>query len=130
MIRILLTAICLSCLFLPVNLAAEPNIQFKEPNLHDARPNIQDKDERPQLQNMLGEYRAEGFKVVGPVQYLGKDHDSIKLYGHRPVSYRFLDVLDKNGKASDIKELDYAFVLSRGRYVVLIRIERGGHDNI
>jgi len=112
MIRILLTAICLSCLFLPVNLAAEPIVR--------------DPEEATQLRMTLNEYRNEGYEWYGPLQYLGRSQGKVEFYRHRPISYRTLDMKDEKGDRAYIKEYEFVYALSKHGHVVLIRVDRDG----
>ncbi|MCF8111453.1 MAG: hypothetical protein K9J85_08185 [Desulfobacteraceae bacterium] len=82
-----------------------------------------------ELQVTLKEYKDEGYKWMGPVQYLGKTIGKIKLYRNNPVSYRVLDTIDETGEQCSVKKYDFVYVLSKQGHVVLICLDREGRDN-
>lgn len=113
--RLSLISVLLFCLVLPAGLLALENSR--------------DEEELSELQITLNEYREEGYNWLGPVQYLGKTSEKIRLYRNKPVSYRILDTIDESGDISTIKKYDFVHVLSKQGHVVLIRLDREGENN-
>lgn len=113
--RIIFLLLLLCCMPLPAALASGQELV---------------ENENSPLQEMLDEYRDEGYKILGPVQYLGRDTDNIKLFRHGPVSYRIMDMMDENGNRCYLERRDFVYVLSKDGHVVLIRLDRGDRDNV
>ena len=86
-------------------------------------------DEPSQLQLTLNNYKANGFEMLGPVQYLGKSGKKIKLYKHPPVSYGALKVADEADRPCRLDKHDFVYVLSKDAQVILIRVDREDRDN-
>lgn len=86
-------------------------------------------DEPSQLQLTLNNYKANGFEMLGPVQYLGKTGKKIKLYKNPPVSYGALKVADEADRPCRLDIQDFVYVLSKDAQVILIRVDREDRDN-
>jgi len=114
--RFLATALVLACLMAAPNLFAEP----EGPN---------GSREMPETEILINEFRAEGYRVLGPVQYLGKTLRKIKLYNHGTLAYKKLDVMDQRGEHYYVNKYDFVYVLSKDGHLVLIHVEREGGDN-
>ncbi|WP_020585807.1 hypothetical protein [Desulfobacter curvatus] len=46
----------------------------------------------------LARYKAEGYSVIGPVQYLGKTKTKIFFYNQPSVSYKILRMIKPDGR--------------------------------
>jgi hypothetical protein len=66
---------------------------------------------------------------LGPIQYLGKTSGKIKLYNHGPIAYKDLDVMDQAGEEDLVNKYDFVYVLSKDGHLILIRLDKGNHDN-
>lgn len=86
------------------------------------KPDIE-KQEQTQVQIVLNKYNAEGYSVLGPVQYLGRSFRTIKLYRHDPVKYSGLEIIAEDGARTEVQKYDRVYVLSKGKQVVLVRLE-------
>ncbi len=98
------------CLLAPVSLMAG-----------DLNP---DQDVASPIIITLTEYRELGYKVLGPIQFLGKGDGQIKLYRNEPVSYKRLDVINEFGEAWLVRKYNFVYVLSKDNHVVLIRLDK------
>ena len=110
--RLIFTVLFLLCLLIPASVTAEQGPQ--------------DQEEMSRMQMTLREYRQDGYEMLGPMQYLGRSTDKIKLYKHDPVSYRILDTVDETGEMCSLKKHDFVYVLSKHGHVVLIRLDKHG----
>ena len=113
--RILYTALFLICLLAPVILPAEQSPA--------------DSEEMTEIEVLLNQYKEAGYKVLGPIQYLGKTSSSIEVYRHGKVSYNELDIIDKHGEKAFLKKNDIVYVLSKKGQVILIHLDMEEQNN-
>jgi len=100
------------------------------PTSHVIGDNIQEQDELSQLQLTLNEYREDGYDVLGPVQFLGRNGNKVELFQHNPISYRTLDMIDETGDRYYLEKYEFVYVLSKLGNVVLVHVDREVPDNV
>lgn len=91
---------------------------------------VRNKGEMTPLKTTLNTYREEGYTVLGPVQFLGRNSSNIQLYRRAPVPYRMMDVIGETGDKCYVNRHDFVYVLSRRGHVVLVRIDREDRDDV
>lgn len=72
----------------------------------------------------LARYKAEGYSVIGPVQYLGKTETEIFFYRRSSISYKKLQMLKPDDVATTVKRKQFVYALSKNGKVVLIQIDK------
>jgi len=105
----------LLCLLL---LPAKPGVAEDVPGGKDVSP----------MRVMLNEYRQEKYSILGPVQYLGRDTETIDVFRYGRIPYRILDMKGESGGRCYLKESDYVYVASKDGHVVLLCVSREGRN--
>lgn len=113
--QVIFIVLFLSCLLVSASLYAEDRIP--------------EQDGLPQIQNLLNDYKNNGYKVLGPLQYLGKTPEKVQLYRNASVPYEELNIIDKKGEQYFLRKNDFVYVLSKNSHVVLIHVDREGGKN-
>jgi hypothetical protein len=72
----------------------------------------------------LAQYKAEGYSVIGPVQYLGKTKTEVFFYRQLAITYKKLRMIKPEGVAITVKREQFVYALSKNDKVVLIRINK------
>lgn len=105
----LLATLIAFCFIIPVNLNAE--------------------NQNPIL-TKLNQYKEQGYKVTGPVQYLGRDNKSIKFYNKDTVSYSTLDIINETGISWLVVKYDFVYLISKNKHIVLLYLRKEGGNNV
>lgn len=93
---------------------------------------LDNNEEMSATQKILSNYREQGYDILGPIKYLGKTNNKIKLYRYPPLSYQHLDMKNVHGERSYVEKNSYVYALSKDGHVVLIRLDwvEGGEPNV
>lgn len=89
----------------------------------------QDPDQLSPMAITLQGYRAEGYTVIGPVQYLDRTKGFISFYRQSPVAYTRLRVINAIGIPTSIKRGDFVYLLSKKGRIILIRLKQKENKN-
>ena len=108
--RFMLHLLLVICLLFPVGISAGTKVS--------------DKDAADPIVITLEKYKADGYSIIGPVQYLDRSKGKIILYRHPPVAYTHLRVTNEMGRVRSVKKGQFVYVLSKKGRVILIRLNK------
>ena len=77
---------------------------------------------------VLDEYRKEKYRVLGPVQYLGREAGTIELFRYGRIPYRIFDAKEENGDQCYPEQSDYVYVVSKDGHIVLLCVSQEGRN--
>jgi hypothetical protein len=83
------------------------------------------------LQQTILNYKTAGYDmVVGPVQYMGRSDNYLRLYNRKAVAYESLNVVDETGADAYVRRNDFVYLFLKDNHAVLVRTTREVANNV
>ncbi|PID78269.1 MAG: hypothetical protein CSA18_02335 [Deltaproteobacteria bacterium] len=87
--------------------------------------------EKTSLSMIIDKYEKEGYKIIaGPLQYLERGKGFIRVYRHKPISFRSMDILNERGENSLLLRYDFIYILKKNSKIIAVKIKRRESDNV